>query len=58
MSVIKKILFYVFIFVAWLITTFLLVTSNFFEFNFPMSLMLLPIPFVAAIFALIYLRRK
>jgi low temperature requirement protein LtrA len=54
----KTILLYLSIFLIWIFSTFLIVSSNFFEFNFPMSLMLLPIPFIAALILVFYLKRK
>jgi hypothetical protein len=58
MSTLKKILIYTLLFFIWASVTVLIMTTNFFEFNFPMSLMLLPLPFMTVVALLLYLGRK
>lgn len=58
MAILKKIFLYVSLFIAWLICTFWIMTTNFFEFNYPMSLGLLFLPFIIALLVFIYFKRR
>jgi len=58
MTTLKKIFLYAVLVVGCFISTFLILTTNFFEFNYPMSLALLPLPFMATLFLGFYWKKK
>jgi len=58
MQTFKKVLLYVGLFLVWFISSYGIVMSNFFEFNFPMSLLLLFLPFVLVGVMGFYWRKK